>query len=85
MTPREYDIEASAATKRWQDDSDRDLVQAYLGVAFYTQAMAGKLPDLKTLLARNRRGPHRQTPAEQRAVLQQLSAQYGIPLREVVH
>lgn len=85
MTPREFDIEVSAAGQRRQDESDRDLVQAYHGVAFYTQAIAGKLPDLKTLLAKNRGARRKQTPAEQREVLRQLSAQYGIPLVETVH
>lgn len=83
MTPREFDIEVRAAQQRWQDESDRDLIQAWRGVAFYTQAVAGKLISLKDALARNQGRSSRQTPDDQRQVLEFLSKQTGFPLKTV--
>lgn len=55
---------------------NRDIAHAW-----YTAALsrAEKMPKLASLLDG---GPRRQTVDEQRAMLEVLSAQYGIPLRK---
>jgi hypothetical protein len=71
-------LEFEAEQLRRQDANRRDIA-----VAWYTAMLSRseKIPTLDKLLTNGQR--RRQTPAEQRLVLQQLSAQYGIPLREV--
>lgn len=64
------------AQQRQEDDRDRDTVVAYSIAAL---SRAKKLPDLRVLLARNKR--RKQTVSEQKSMLHILSAQYGIPLR----
>jgi hypothetical protein len=60
---------------------DRDITHAYLVSAL---SRMEKLPALETLLVRGRataRQAPKQTPAQQRAVLQMLSEKYGLSLR----
>lgn len=41
-----------------------------------------KMPELKTLLARQQTGG-RQTPAQQRTMMDMMSARYGVPLKRI--
>lgn len=63
------------AKQRRMDEHDRDVTLAWQGAALERQKT---LPKLDTLLSR--RAP-RQSAAEQRGMLNILSAQYGIPLK----
>ena len=71
-------MELEAATLRWTDTHRRDVSQAWHGVVFYSQALAGKLPDLATVLGQGRQ---RQSMDQMRA---QLTALLGTP-RVVTH
>jgi len=71
------------AALRHEDVRQRDLVTAW-----HTAAMTRmeKMPTLRELLNVPKAGMRRrQTPAEQREVLHQLSKRYGIPLKTKVH
>ncbi len=85
MTPREFQREIDAAVLRQKDDSEARMVQAWQTAAFWSQAQAGKLVDIRTLLSSNGRSRTGQTRDEQRHALEVLSAQYKIPLKTVVH
>lgn len=58
------------------DAHDQRMTQAYQTARLHR---VQKMPNIETLYAKRRR---RQTPEEQLDVLHQLSAQYGIPLRQ---
>jgi hypothetical protein len=64
---------------RRREEMNRDM-----SIAWYMAALsrADKLPKLETLLMTER---SRQSLAEMRQVMKQLSAQYRIPLKERVH
>ena len=63
-----------------QLDRDRILAWSVIYVWIKTQNQSGRMPTIGELLQLGK-GPRRQTPAQQRAVLYQLSEQYGIPIK----
>jgi hypothetical protein len=83
MTPRELRAEFVAAQRRQSDEYDRDTVQAWRLVHIYFRTKKDRrMPPLKSLLSATRGAAARpKSIAEQRGVLEQLSAQYRIPLR----
>lgn len=82
MSPRELRLEFEAETLRRKDAAVRDLAIAW-HVAMLSRSE--RIPSLTDLIGRvEAGGALKQTPKQQRAVLHQLSAQYGIPLK-VVH
>ncbi len=78
-------LERRYGQQRHRDEADRDVILAWriTQIKVLTQNEK-RLPALKGLLTRRGPGP-KQTVAEQRLVLQALSARYGIPLQERVH
>jgi succinylarginine dihydrolase len=82
MTPRELRAEFAAAHRRQTDEYDRDTVQAWRLVHIYFRTKKDRrMPPLKSLLSATRAVARPKSIAEQRGVLEQLSAQYRIPLR----
>lgn len=82
MSPAEFWIELEAAGKRADDDRRRDLIQAWQieSIALHVRAKK-KMPDLAQLLEGKGRA-QRQTVRQQRSMLEMLSEQSGIPLRQ---
>lgn len=79
MTPREVFLEFEAARLRRRDEAERDASLAWQVVAILFRSLHDKrVPKLDTLLGR---GHGRQPREVQRAMLQELSVRYGIPLR----
>ncbi len=57
-----------------------------VSIAWYTAnfagaAMAGKLPDLESVLAKLDRKPAKQTPKEQLLIMHQIAARYGLTMQ----
>lgn len=77
LSLRELWNEFAAAKERLEQSVQRDLALAWHIEALHRQK---QLPELSRLLRRHQRRP--QTIAEQRGVLEMLSAQMGIPLRK---
>jgi hypothetical protein len=75
-TVKELVREFVVAAARARAAHDRDLRLAWSLAAL---SRTKRLPKLEQLLAR--RNPQGQTPREMAGVLEQLSAQYGMPLR----
>lgn len=79
MTPREWAVERRAVQLRWEDEYRRDIVQAYTGVVFYSQALAGKLQPLEVLLRQHERPP----TDRQGEQFRQLSTHLGVPIQKI--
>lgn len=61
----------------------RDVTLAWQIIRLFGASWSGKLPSLTTLIQQVRgEGSRPQSLANQRVMLQMLSAQYGIPLRK---
>lgn len=87
MTPREVQREADALRAREEDRWDQQIVLAWqiervriLSANAAQQHRA--MPSLKQVLAKTREKPTRD---QQLAIYQQVSEQYRIPLKTVVH
>lgn len=66
---------------RQHDQLDRDRILAWSVIYVWLKTEKDKrMPTIGELLQLGK-GPARQTPAQQRAVLYQLSEQYGIPIK----
>lgn len=82
LTIRALYWEFAAHQLRSEDEANRDITLAWNGVRIYVKTMNGKkLPTLKTFLVGERGRSRPLTMAEQRANMEMLSAQMGIPLR----
>lgn len=70
------------AKRRTIADATADAAHAWWIGARVGQAWAGKLPDLRTVIAQVTGQATRQTVAQQRSVIQMISERYNIPLRK---
>lgn len=70
------------AKRRDVDEATTQAAQTWSIGLRVGQALAGKLPDLKVVLAQVTGQTTRQTVDEQRTVLHMISHRYGIPLRK---
>lgn len=64
-------------------EHDQRVTLAWMTANLAAAASVGKLPKLETQLSKGATGQGRQTPQQQRAVLEALSEQLGIRLRKV--
>jgi len=78
MTPLEYRRAIKGAELRWQDERERDLIQAWRGLQLYVEVTnTKKLPSLETVLKRSRQRP----TSLELSDLMMLSEHIGMPLR----
>lgn len=66
-----------SSRRKSEDDYERQTALHWHAAAMNAQARFGKLPDLKTVLAKLKRGNGPQGRNEQRAVMGQLAARMG--------
>jgi hypothetical protein len=84
MTPRVLGREIEAAGLRTKDDYRRELTQAYNFARCYSMVRSKKgMPPLKKLLDEIKDTTGQQSEKGMLTALQILSAQLGVPLREV--
>lgn len=83
LSPYELSLQFQGARQRMDGWYELGLFVAWHTAMFTVAAKVGKLPPLEKLLARGRgkAGTPAQTPQALRSVMQQMSAQYGIPLQ----
>ncbi len=80
MTPLEFRRAVKGAELRWQDERERDLVQAWRAMQLYVEVTnTKKLPGLEAVLMRSRA---RSQTGLQMTDLALLSEHIGIPLRQ---
>jgi hypothetical protein len=80
MTPVEFRHAVRGAELRWQDERERDLIQAWRALQLYVEVTnTKKLPGLMTVLARTRQKAT--TTGLDLTDLAMLSERIGIPLR----
>jgi hypothetical protein len=80
MTPLEFRRAITGSELRWQDERERDLIQAWRGLQLYVEVTnTNKLPSLKAVLERSRQ---RTTTALEISDLAMLSEHVGIPIRK---
>jgi hypothetical protein len=84
MTVRELFREFAADRMRARDYHDRDVTLAWQAVRIYGLALAGKMPDLKSLMSDAAPAQTIQTYEEQLEALKMLSGMYGGKLITVV-
>lgn len=81
MSPRELAAEFEAARLRREDEFNRDVRQAWLGVAIYGSAMStGKMPAIEQFLVGEAHGSGRDDMV---AKLHALAEMTGFPLKVV--
>ena len=79
MTPVEFRDAMHGAELRWQDERERDLIQAWRGLQLYVEVTnTKKLPALDVVLSRTRQ---KVTTGLQMTELAMLSERVGIPIR----
>lgn len=81
MTPLEFRRAVRGAEHRWQDERERDLIQAWRAMQLYVEVTnTKKLPSLMTVLSRTR--SKATASGLELTDLAMLSERIGIPLRK---